>query len=140
MKNKKKQPGKIFLSTLSLRRATSEVDSCSICSFISIHALLAESDEKRSSKTHDRHISIHALLAESDSSGTDSCLICSSISIHALLAESDSSPRATMRTWKISIHALLAESDREPTALRTPHQRFLSTLSLRRATEHLLAN
>ena len=34
----------------------------------------------------------------------------------------------------ISIHALLAESDREPTALRTPHQRFLSTLSLRRAT------
>ena len=34
----------------------------------------------------------------------------------------------------ISIHALLAESDRLPTALRTPHQRFLSTLSLRRAT------
>ena len=34
----------------------------------------------------------------------------------------------------ISIHALLAESDREPTALRTPHHRFLSTLSLRRAT------
>ena len=35
---------------------------------------------------------------------------------------------------RISIHALLAESDREPTAFRTPHQRFLSTLSLRRAT------
>ena len=35
---------------------------------------------------------------------------------------------------KISIHALLAESDRLPTALRTPHHRFLSTLSLRRAT------
>ena len=35
---------------------------------------------------------------------------------------------------EISIHALLAESDREPTALRTPHHRFLSTLSLRRAT------
>ena len=34
----------------------------------------------------------------------------------------------------ISIHALLAESDREPTALRTPHHKFLSTLSLRRAT------
>ena len=56
------------------------------------------------------------------------------ISIHALLAESDttSDPEASNRT--ISIHALLAESDREPTALRTPHQRFLSTLSLRRAT------
>ena len=35
---------------------------------------------------------------------------------------------------KISIHALLAESDRLPTALRTPHHKFLSTLSLRRAT------
>ena len=34
----------------------------------------------------------------------------------------------------ISIHALLAESDRLPTALRTPHHIFLSTLSLRRAT------
>ena len=39
----------------------------------------------------------------------------------------------------ISIHALLAESDREPTALRTPHHKFLSTLSLRRAT-HLFAS
>ena len=36
--------------------------------------------------------------------------------------------------FTISIHALLAESDREPTALRTPHHKFLSTLSLRRAT------
>ena len=35
----------------------------------------------------------------------------------------------------ISIHALLAESDRLPTALRTPHHKFLSTLSLRRATQ-----
>ena len=61
--------------------------------------------------------------------------------------------------WSISIHALLAESDRLavcmcaislnfyprspcgerrlPTALRTPHHKFLSTLSLRRATELL---
>ena len=37
-------------------------------------------------------------------------------------------------TQQISIHALLAESDREPTAFRTPHHKFLSTLSLRRAT------
>ena len=36
----------IFLSTLSLRRATSVVDSCSCCSSISIHALLAESDAR----------------------------------------------------------------------------------------------
>ena len=79
--------------------------------YISIHALLAESD---SSKTHDRHkttISIHALLAESDidkipnqrkidqflstlSLRRATCLRCCAIScitisIHALLAESD---------------------------------------------------
>ena len=48
--------------------------------------------------------------------------------------------RATVKLFRqnyecfISIHALLAESDREPTALRTPHHKFLSTLSLRRAT------
>ena len=46
------------------------------------------------------------------------------------------SPDNTHR--RISIHALLAESDREPTALRTPHHIFLSTLSLRRATIALL--
>ena len=126
-----------------------------------------------------RPISIHALLAESDNGCGQYC-IRARISIHALLAESDknlllmryrlmrflstlSLRRATKRLWTIlyscpdfyprspcgerptyrilraklspiSIHALLAESDREPTALRTPHQRFLSTLSLRRAT------
>ena len=42
--------------------------------------------------------------------------------------------RFTQRRDFISIHALLAESDREPTAFRTPHHKFLSTLSLRRAT------
>ena len=42
--------------------------------------------------------------------------------------------RYLVKPFCISIHALLAESDREPTAFRTPHQRFLSTLSLRRAT------
>ena len=58
------------------------------------------------------------------------------ISIHALLAESDErANRLAHAPPEISIHALLAESDREPTALRTPHQRFLSTLSLRRATQ-----
>ena len=57
------------------------------------------------------------------------------ISIHALLAESDSNRPVTMHTWKISIHALLAESDW--TALSRPLKRylFLSTLSLRRATD-----
>ena len=56
------------------------------------------------------------------------------ISIHALLAESDFYPLKTLIILSISIHALLAESDvlREPTT--DTSNKFLSTLSLRRAT------
>ena len=57
------------------------------------------------------------------------------ISIHALLAESDTQSQIDARVIPISIHALLAESD----ALRSPRIAlmvgFLSTLSLRRATD-----
>ena len=170
----------LFLSTLSLRRATApsrrpcrrsrnfyprspcgeRLFSCFWCIFylyISIHALLAESD---SSKTHDRHktaISIHALLAESDGGfGVGSwrlAIFLSTLSLRrATVAsvlevgglryfyprspcgERQKGPAKTAKADRISIHALLAESDRLPTALRTPHHRFLSTLSLRRAT------
>ena len=56
------------------------------------------------------------------------------ISIHALLAESDSSKTHDRHKTTISIHALLAESDqRTPSAARATST-FLSTLSLRRAT------
>ena len=56
------------------------------------------------------------------------------ISIHALLAESDAPPYNLMIHHAISIHALLAESD-PPRVIRKPTAaRFLSTLSLRRAT------
>ena len=57
-----------FLSTLSLRRATG--CSCAVrCRIgISIHALLAESDNSFYSLKRRLHISIHALLAESDTS------------------------------------------------------------------------
>ncbi len=59
---------------------------------------------------------------------------CIRISIHALLAESDSSGNSCTQELPISIHALLAESDviREPATAR--NDKFLSTLSLRRAT------
>ena len=105
----------------------------------------------------DNIISIHALLAESDNLRVVDCSKSSIISIHALLAESD------YRNWrkqsshhKISIHALLAESDRYSLRHSTPSGHFyprspcgerppkifrhcttylfLSTLSLRRAT------
>ena len=55
-------------------------------------------------------LSIHALLAESDDdilAGVNELLI----SIHALLAESDNTPIKAYNIIKISIHALLAESD-----------------------------
>ena len=56
------------------------------------------------------------------------------ISIHALLAESDHTQRAEWRQNKISIHALLAESDCTTTIIICIVSKFLSTLSLRRAT------
>ena len=88
------------------------VFSCYLDNIISIHALLAESDARRESRQQPAGISIHALLAESDlhlyaSSGVD---------------------------FIISIHALLAESDPLSGLLCCLIAKFLSTLSLRRAT------
>ena len=87
--NQRMLRGCLFLSTLSLRRATGNIapDSAHQCHFyprspcgerppcprcsrgtlpISIHALLAESDGKHRAKWFVAKISIHALLAESD--------------------------------------------------------------------------
>ena len=57
-----------FLSTLSLRRATTPARMSSRLLEISIHALLAESDLDNIEITEAKRISIHALLAESDRS------------------------------------------------------------------------
>ena len=56
----------IFLSTLSLRRATYLINTYHRIFGISIHALLAESDAKYYYFACPFSISIHALLAESD--------------------------------------------------------------------------
>ena len=56
----------LFLSTLSLRRATVGIPNTNTSKKISIHALLAESDPAPVPCRPDAHISIHALLAESD--------------------------------------------------------------------------
>ena len=56
----------LFLSTLSLRRATPDGTITDTFFGISIHALLAESDKMIVSQVRERAISIHALLAESD--------------------------------------------------------------------------
>ena len=100
-----------FLSTLSLRRATPRPPKKHQWPDISIHALLAESDARPWPGAADAWISIHALLAESDGFYAD-----------------------MMALTAISIHALLAESDLAVLHVRGHHLRFLSTLSLRRAT------
>ena len=57
------------------------------------------------------------------------------ISIHALLAESDVLAEVQIdKLTVISIHALLAESDRPTAQQAVLPPKFLSTLSLRRAT------
>ena len=57
------------------------------------------------------------------------------ISIHALLAESDYKAFAYVPLSTISIHALLAESDVIANFTLAQSSEFLSTLSLRRATD-----
>ena len=79
-------------------------------------------------------ISIHALLAESDADRYEMGII-RQISIHALLAESDLNLPSRPIDKNISIHALLAESDKKLIDKRCKFGRFLSTLSLRRATQ-----
>ena len=145
----------VFLSTLSLRRATCQRELHRQDIPISIHALLAESDNSPRATMHTWKISIHALLAESDR-GVNLFRFQTVISIHALLAESDPIQAPPYKYNDISIHALLAESDeskqgrhyigcnfypRSPCGERRECQQerrrmcqFLSTLSLRRAT------
>ena len=57
---------KRFLSTLSLRRATRDTVDRYMESIVSIHALLAESDQDKFFVSPAKKVSIHALLAESD--------------------------------------------------------------------------
>ena len=84
---------------------------------------------------HETEISIHALLAESDERADSLAHAPPQISIHALLAESDrDNGRILSAKYLISIHALLAESDNFCAVSIILQMTFLSTLSLRRAT------
>ena len=122
-----------FLSTLSLRRATRAWPNIGPAKWISIHALLAESDLYQHGRPARRVISIHALLAESDFTvkvGRSN----RNISIHALLAESDAN--ANFMVERVSYFYPRSPCGErrnfwnESSVLRL----FLSTLSLRRAT------
>ena len=101
-----------FLSTLSLRRATGEPAEVLQGLFISIHALLAESDVLASYWL----VMSHYFYPRSPCGARQLVL-----------------PKKTVAII-ISIHALLAESDLWPPVKIKPGSRFLSTLSLRRAT------
>ena len=169
-----------FLSTLSLRRATRRELQGLPRHYISIHALLAESDPQSpcgaiktaaflstlslrratglfSVGKNSAKISIHALLAESDSRALHwraRCLtFLSTLSLRRATGNRSAAdghpgyfyprspcgerpawPVGTSRHRRISIHALLAESDLNRMAFDDYLPRFLSTLSLRRAT------
>ena len=125
---------------------------------ISIHALLAESDCGHQKQYGIFGISIHALLAESDmvlrAVSSSLVIFLSTLSLRRATAppaaacganinfypRSPCGERLLPLFWhlllqKISIHALLAESDALGAVTSPAVMRFLSTLSLRRATQ-----
>ena len=149
---------RVFLSTLSLRRATAARSAQDAKTAISIHALLAESDECWPQRYLKTGISIHALLAESDAnsifpSGVARKFLSTLSLRRATFGCHDHrqnlgyfyprSPCGERRYWlglprchhHISIHALLAESDEQSASYHEYMAEFLSTLSLRRATK-----
>ena len=124
-----------FLSTLSLRRATTHPIGVFIAEIISIHALLAESDgavlklqcihgnfyprspcgERRYLiNTYHRifGISIHALLAESDLVLVSMICLPRDFYPRSPCGERPHYDNYNLHCVEISIHALLAESDR----------------------------
>jgi len=101
----------LFLSTLSVRRATVSLDLFCILVKISIHALREESDQSiMTMRIVKKLISIHALREESDIIELR-ILQHFLISIHALREESDADPQGGQGHHQISIHALREESD-----------------------------
>ena len=128
---------------------------------ISIHALLAESDQAGNVVDTPVCISIHALLAESDEirvpDYAHTCTFLSTLSLRratfaitdlTLLPLDNFYPRSPCGERLqlvdgvacrviISIHALLAESDKRALSLTRWNLLFLSTLSLRRATSSI---
>ena len=107
---------------------------------ISIHALLAESDNRGSYHVK-RHKNFYPRSPCGERQGHRRCSFCpSNISIHALLAESD-------RGWGLSppactafLSTLSLRRATPPTWTTGGPMRFLSTLSLRRATRNNLVN
>ena len=124
-----------FLSTLSLRRATTWQRGSRVTYVISIHALLAESDKSIINSIMQRNdFYPRSPCGERPLPNTTRCRV-----IH-FYPRSPCGERPRLASIfsdgaKISIHALLAESDNQLHVNGTTKTViFLSTLSLRRAT------
>ena len=136
----KRNQGKRFLSTLSLRRATVYPGTWSGSILISIHALLAESDGHPPLRSGVAAISIHALLAESDSRVNAwwawANLFLSTLSLRR------ATPKRRTKPWQRRNFYPRSPCGERHFISVTSHliAIFLSTLSLRRATVILLAS
>ena len=124
-----------FLSTLSLRRATiGQMAIQAIHNYFYPRSPCGERLGLPVAGRIARRISIHALLAESDNSQTrttaQTTKFLSTLSLRRATIVSSS----LLAIHTISIHALLAESDTPKIMIKGEANRFLSTLSLRRAT------
>ena len=128
-------PAKRFLSTLSLRRATNpRFFSSFFWLFLSTLSLRRATGSLSNGMTSTSYFYPRSPCGERLHYDNYN-LHCVDISIHALLAESDLlSKDAKDGPVLISIHALLAESDSRLHYSDFSRLRFLSTLSLRRAT------
>ena len=147
-----------FLSTLSLRRATMSPTSYGGTGVISIHALLAESDYLSNNSRHFLRPFLSTLSLRratqtntgSNESGeflstlslrrATSCFAWNCAKCRYFYPRSPCGERLVVSCGClsficISIHALLAESDPTPRRTLPARSRFLSTLSLRRATD-----
>ena len=83
------------------------------------------------------NISIHALLAESDRRGSTRTAKLCDFYPRSPCGERHLQLQFHFSHRQISIHALLAESDNQRLADASHSPKFLSTLSLRRATSSL---
>ena len=126
----------LFLSTLSLRRAT--LRHCTTylnCSHFYPRSPCGERPCQHLSSDFWRGYFYPRSPCGERRARLSACFVGASISIHALLAESDLNLPSSPIDKNISIHALLAESDVLRIAKQGRAISFLSTLSLRRATE-----
>ena len=134
------RPTAKFLSTLSLRRATQAAQLVEADTGISIHALLAESDFLNRRFRAIQHPFLSTLSLRRATAPPYNLMIHQkNFYPRSPCGERRLRPPAPpRRKFYISIHALLAESDAETAKTSNAVTKFLSTLSLRRATFSLL--